>query len=453
MIFSELNPALQKIATLAQTDGAEAEVLVTREDKFSVSSQKGRLDKFDSGLSLCAGVRVIKDGQEGYCSTENLSEAAILQSYREALESARFNASHGGHDKNLGLVEAGAQGLVEVVSQGFGKSRTVEQKMEVARKLEEASLKRDPRVVAVPYNGYIESTGAMRVFNTKGVDCAFERGSVYAYAYALAKDGDESRTGNEMFFTRSEADMDPTWVGQSAAEKAVAKLGSVQPETGVFPVLFDLEPAAKLIGQLAEYLSGKMVSEKRSLFASSMGAAIASPVVTIVDDPFIADGPGSRPFDSEGTKASRTTLLENGVLKSFLLNSVYARKLGLKNTGHAARSAKTELDIGPSNLVVQPGAQTREQLLKKHPRTIVVTDLAGFHAGFQAGSGNFSLQAEGELWENGARVAPLCDFIVSGSYKELLTSIEGIANKAPRPFSSVITPEFLVSGLSVAGRN
>ncbi len=454
MIFRELDPTFEKIAALAAADGAAAEVLVTREDKFSVSVQKGRVDKFDSGLGLCAGVRVVTDGQEGCCSTEDLSEDAILRSYREALECARFAAGQSeSRDAALGMVGSGARGQVEALPDGFSRARAIERKIELARQLEGASLKRDPRVVAVPYNGYVESIGATRVFNTKGVDCASERSSVYAYAYALARDGAESRTGREVFFARSEGEFDPVRTGGRAAERAIAKLGSVQPETGVFPVLFDAAPAAELLGQLAAYLSGKAVAEKRSIFAlDSLGRPISSPVLTIEDDPFLPMGPGSRPFDSEGTEAARATLLENGVLRGFLLNSVYARKLGLRNTGHASRGPKSELGIGPSNWVVKPGAEGRAALLRRHPRVIVVTDLAGFHAGFHAGSGNFSLQAEGELWEGGERKTPLCNFVVSGGFKDLLASIEAVGNEVPRPFSSVVTPEILVAGLSVAGR-
>ncbi|MCM2283133.1 MAG: TldD/PmbA family protein [Bdellovibrionaceae bacterium] len=452
MIFRELDPILNELSTQARRDGAEMEVLLTRDARFSVSIQQGRLDKFDSGFHQCGGVRVVIGGQEGYCSTENLGREALFASYREALESARQASALSARDESLGLIREGARGVVETLAPGFGEHRSVADKVDFAKAMERATRARDARIVGVPFNGYMERSGAVRVFNSHGVDCAYERGRVHAYAYALARENQESRTAHESVFSLREADLDAERLGREAAEKALAKLGSVQPETGVWPVLLDLEPAAKLIGELASYLSGKVVAEKRSLYGEDLGRAIAHSALTIVDDPTLVDGLGSRPFDSEGTPTAPLALVENGVLKNFLLNSVYARKLRLKNTGHASRGTTTSLSIGPSNLIVRPGSESRDALLKRYPRMILVNHLAGFHAGFQEGSGNFSLQAEGELWENGTRVTPLGNFVVSGNFKDFLKSIEAVADTPPRPFDDVITPELLVTGLSIAGR-
>lgn len=464
MNLLEITPALEKIAKGAQADGVEAEVLAVRRDRFSVSMHQGQVDKFDSGLSLCAGVRVIKDGAQGYCSSENLGAEALAHAYQEALQNAEFAARFSGSvnqtvnqtvDQTVALLGpnvAKAKGVVARAAEDWGHANDVEGKISLARRLERAALQYDTRIKSVPYNGYNETLSSVRIFNSKGVDCSYERGDISAYLYALANEDQDSRTASEVFYTNLENEFNPEELGSTAAAKALAKLKAEQPSTGNYPILFDANTASQLLGQLGDYLSGKAVVEKRSLFGTDLGQAIASPVLTIVDDPFLPLGPAARPFDSEGMPSRRMTVIEQGVLRGFFLNSIYARKLGMTNTGHAARSPQSELDIGPSNLVVEPGAESAAQLLRRHSRVIVINELSGFHAGFQEGSGDFSLQAEGELWEHGQRVVALRNFVVSGSFREFLRVIEAVASQAPRPTSSVITPEILVSRLSIAGR-
>ena len=179
---------------------------------------------------------------------------------------------------------------------------------------------------------------------------------------------------------------------------------------------------------------------------------IASPVVTFVDDPFLADGPAARAFDSEGAACQVTPLISAGRLSNFLTNSVLSRRLNLPHTASASRSAKSQLDVGISNLVITPGTQSLEQLLAKYPRVIYITDFTGYHAGYQDGSGDFSLQSEGELWQNGKRVKPLCNFVTSGNLLKVLKDIEAVSSRRLHPNSSVIAPDLLIPSLSIAGK-
>ncbi len=126
--------------------------------------------------------------------------------------------------------------------------------------------------------------------------------------------------------------------------------------------------------------------------------------------------------------------------------------MGLPLTANASRGAKSELDIDVSNLVIEPGKRSREELLAAHPRVIYVTDFTGYHAGFQSGSGDFSFQSEGELWENGKFVKALTGFVTSGNIKQVLKDIVEVSSRVPVPTGSVIAPDILVRELSVAGK-
>jgi PmbA protein len=396
---------------------------------------------------------VISNGYEGYAFSENLSEGALLEAYREAFKNAQFTARAADTSKQVELFSGGeAVGENEALRNESLGSLDVSEKLERARTLEEAAMAVDPRVASVPYNGYTESESEFQILNSRGVRRRQRKTSVTGYSYVLAKQGEEGRMAGESFFTRRSELFDAKEVARTAAEKAVAKLGSESPETGLYPVVIDAEVASSFLGLMLDSFSAKSVEEKTSLFADKMGQMIASPAISFTDDPFLQDGPAARAFDSEGAPCQVTKLIDHGRLSNFLTNSVLAKRLKLPHTASAVRSAKSQLDVGTSNLIVATGDQSLQQLLAKYPRAIYITDFTGYHAGYNDGSGDFSLQSEGELWENGKRVKPLANFVTSGNIMQLLKDVEAVSSRRLHPTSSVIAPDLLVPSLSIAGK-
>lgn len=442
----------EKIQAQAKKDGAEVEMLVERGESFSTSFQKGNPEKFDSSASHCAGLRVILNGFEGYSYSENLSDEALLSAYQEALKNAKFTGQAGDSKKKSALLDnsSDVKENLALVNDSLD-SLDVPQKLERGKALEAIALKMDPRITACPYNGYSETQSEVQILNSRGVRRKQRKTSVVGYVYCLAKQGDESKMSGEGFFTRQSSKFDPKHVAEIAAKKTLSKLGAEQPETGMYPVVIDAETAAEFVGLFLDSFSAKSVEEKTSLFGQELGKTIASETLTMIDDPFF-DGMGTRAFDSEGAPVQKTPLLENGKLANFLTNSVLAKRMNLPHTASAARSARSQLDVGISNLVIKKGNETLEQLLAKYPKVIYITDFTGYHAGYQSGSGDFSLQSEGELWENGKRVKALSNFVTSGNVKQVLKSIEGLSNREMPPMSSVIAPDLLISSLSIAGK-
>ena len=442
------------IEAAARKDGAEVEMLVERAETFSASFQKGKPEKFDASDSHCAGLRVISNGFEGYSFSEDLSEPALLEAYGEALKNAKFTARAGstGRPAVELIADTTAVPENEALRNESLATLSVPEKLERAKTLEEAALAVDPRVANVPYNGYSETESEFQIFNSRGVRRRQRKTSVSGYSYCLAKSGDESRMAGESSFTRRSELFDPKHVARVAAERAVAKLGAVAPETGMYPVVIDAEVASEFLGLMLDSFSAKSVEEKTSLFGEELGKQIASAKVTFTDDPFLADGPAARAFDSEGVACKVTPLIVDGKLSNFLTNSVLSKRLKLPHTASAVRSAKSQLDIGISNLVVKTGEKSLPQLLAKYPKVIYITDFTGYHSGYQDGSGDFSLQSEGELWENGKRVKPLCNFVTSGNMKQLLLAVEDVSSRRLAPSSSIIAPDILVPSLSIAGK-
>jgi PmbA protein len=171
--------------------------------------------------------------------------------------------------------------------------------------------------------------------------------------------------------------------------------------------------------------------------------------VNVVDDPLRVRGPGSRPFDGEGLLSRRNVIVEGGVLKSFVLDTYSAKKLGKESTANASRGSGGGVGPATTNLLLQPGAQTVDALLKSTDRAFYVTDMMGF--GFNAVTGDFSRGASGFWIERGQRVFPVSEVTISLNLDELLKRIDGVADDLDFR-TSICTPTFRVSAMTVAGK-
>lgn len=441
------------ISKLAARDGVDAELLVEAGETLRLSANEGKIEKFEASQSQVGGFRVIQDGVEGYAWTESLESADLESAYQEALLNARF-AKLGrptAGNEQVSLYTATASTEDASLFNDSQDRYSIEEKMDRARALEREAKAVDLRIVKVPYNAYIESKNDKLVFNTKGVRAAQRSSQVYYYAYCLAKQGDETRAAGEDGFTRNADQVKIRETAQAAAAQTLEKLGAVSPETGVYPVILRNDIAADFFLEFKQYFSAKAVAEKTSLFADELGQTIASPLLTIIDEPQLVEGVGNRSFDSEGAPTARTVVVKNGKLESFLTNTVYAERLNLRHTANAERSARGVLDIDFANFVIAAGDDDFLALVRRYPKVIVLTKMQGYHAGFNKGSGEFSLSAEGELWENGERVKPLKGFVVSGSIRQLFKDIEMVSNRTRKTVGRALVPDLLIRALSIAG--
>jgi len=453
-IFGRVEEVLKQEASGARV---EVELLLERAESLSLSVQKGALEKFDSSRSGCAGFRVLLDGIAGYAWSEDLSESALVATARHALENARFASQGATESDRVELISDGEQ--VREDDSLFNESLkglAFEGKKNRALELESLTLQADPRVQSVPYNGYSEVESESRIYTSRGVRRRQRRTSVSGSSYCLAREGESTKMAGDGFFVRDSSKVNIAEVAQEAARRATSRLGATVPATGRYALVIDSKVAGELIGLLAGSFSAKAVFEKNSLLAGKGGEQIASPCLSLTDDPRLPGAAGSRSFDSEGAVARATPLLRDGVLMGYLTDSVHARKMGLPHTASASRGPRSELDISYSNLVVPLGQKSLNELLAGQERVIYITEFKGYHSSYQKGSGDFSFPSEGEIWEKGKRLGPVADFVTSGNLLELLKSIEAVGSRLHRPDGAIRVPDLLVAGaqggLMVAGR-
>ncbi|WP_413944160.1 TldD/PmbA family protein [Bdellovibrio sp. HCB-162] len=437
----------QKIADQAKKDGAKVEMLVSGGENLKIGYSKKKLESFESTQSQMAGLRVILGANQGYAYTENLSDESLLRTYGEALNNAKTVQK--GETQEVPLLKPQT---VQAMNLFHPEEIAMDKKLEVARLLEEKCLDKDARIQSVPYSGFNETVSFRRILNSEGLDQEFKQNYFSGYAYPLAKEGESTKMDGDGFFARSFKDINIQEVADEGVTRAISRLGAQKLATGKYAVVIDRTQFPMILQMIESYFSAKEVHEGKSLFGGKLGQKIASEKFQLIDDPFEPTGTAVRPFDDEGAASQKTVLFENGVLKNFLTNLEYAKKMNLPHTAHARRSPASQQGISSTNLVVKKGTKSLEELLASHDKVVHLTEFsAGLHAGFKESTGDFSMPAEGFLYENGKRMGPIDQFVMSGNVLDLLCDIEDLSNQYGKPGSSMICPDVLVKPQSFAG--
>jgi PmbA protein len=442
--------ATRNVIAEAERRGLDAEVYLRASTATTIRVQDGEVDQFSLADSRGAGIRVVREGRVGYAYSEDLSAEALART----LDQAARNASLLEAAPERGLADfAGETPAMPELYRPDLAEVPLPRKIDVALNLERIAKAADPRIKNVTSTGYSDAHGFLRVVSTRGIDRMYRSSSAWVSTVPLVTQDGEHKTYYQIKVTRDFDHIDPEAIAQEAVERAVEKLGSQEVASGSYPVVFDPETFGDLLSVFSGIFSSKTAQEGKSLLRGKVGERIADPVVTLVDDPLHLEGWGARPFDDEGCPSRRVSLISGGVFETFLYNAETARKDGVESTGHAARGGyKGVLGVAPSNLILVPGAAGPEALLGRHARTLYVTHVTGLHAGANAISGDFSLQAEGFLYEHGARVTPIHNFTVSGNWYRLLEAVEEVGSDVEYQSSAVACPSVLVRDLAIAGK-
>jgi len=206
--------------------------------------------------------------------------------------------------------------------------------------------------------------------------------------------------------------------------------------------------ARSLIGNIFEAANGDSIYRGASFFAGKLGEKVAADSVTVIDDGTIVGGFGTSPFDGEGLPSRRTVIIENGVLKNYLLNTYTGRKLNMPSTGNASRGLAGNPGIGPGNLFMVAGAQTPEEILHSVPNGLYVTELMGF--GINMVTGDYSRGAAGLWIENGELTYAVEEITIAGNLKDIFQNIVAIGNDLVFR-GSTASPTLCIEGMTIAG--
>jgi len=439
----------EEMLSYARTAGADAaEVLVRDGSELEVKVRLGEPELVKDAGSRALGLRVLRDRRVAVACTSDFAPAAMRQFARDSVDLCSLAEPDPLADLPERHEMARTVPDLDLWDEA-APSLDAAQAMRLARQAEQAALQFDRRVTNSEGAICSRVMGATAFASSAGFSGGYRGTSLSLVVAPVCDDADgKKRNGHYWTAARFRSGLlDAEAVGLEAARRTLAKLGSRKMATCRVPAVFAPEAARSLLGQLAGVVSGGAVWRKSSYLAAREGTAVASPLVTVVDDPLRPRAPGSRPFDGEGLAARPNLVVSEGVLRTFLCDVYSARKLGRGSTGSAGRGLGGGPHVSTSNFVLLAG-KTAPAELERLPQGLYVTDLMGF--GFNPVTGDWSQGANGFWIENGSRTHPVSEITIAIDFDDLWKGIDGVGNDLDTR-GSVQSPTLRVSRVTVAG--
>lgn len=409
----------------------------------------GEVESLSDSGGRGIGVRALIDGRSGYAYGTDLSPDGIDGVARRAYELAAAADT----DEFAGLPEVGGTTPVEGLASAAMADWTTEAKVELALAVDRAARSR-PGVSQVEQTVYSDSEGFAAIANSRGLTASYSATAAWSYASAFAGEGEDLMTAMGIGLARDPGALDPEAIGLEAADRALALVGARQPTSRRCPVVLDAFVAASFAGYIGSMLSADAVQRGRSLFAGREGDEVADPHFALSDDGRHPEGPSSAPFDGEGVATRQTPLITGGRLAGYLYDTRTGRKDSRPSTGNAGRgSYRAPASVGTTNLVLEPGEGSLEELIARAGDGLYVTDVAGLHSGVNPVSGTFSVGASGRLIENGELGAPVREITIASDLVGMLRAVTAVGGESRWvPLGgSVRAVALLIGEMSVAG--
>jgi PmbA protein len=437
----------------AQTKGASvAECTVHEGAHLSAKVRLREPELVEEAGSRSLGLRVMLGQKVAVTYTSDLTQHGISRLLEDAIELAELSQpdsfagapdpallSQPSQHQDLDLFDPAVDGV------------DAEQAVRRARDAESAALDFDPRITNTEGATFTRVSGAAALVTSGGFS-GVTRGTYASIVVSPVVDdeGGKKRSGYYWSSRRYLSDLEAAEaVGREAARRTLRKLGARKVESQEVPVIFDPDAARSILGLVASCVSGGAIWRRSSYLLERLSTQIASEHVSILDDPLIKRGPGSRAYDGEGLLSRSNVIVERGVLKSYQLDTYSAKKLGMQSTANAARGSSGGVGVASSNFQLLAGPSSPEEILRSTPRGLFVTSMMGF--GFNAVTGDFSRGASGFWIENGELSFPVSEVTISLNLDELLKRIDAVGSDLDLK-TSIASPTFRVSRMTLAGK-
>jgi PmbA protein len=422
--YSQL--AVDLLAKAKRSGATEADIIIADGETLSVQVRLGAVDRLTKAREKHLGLRVFVGKRSASTSTSDFSADSLSQLVAATCTLAKAVVE----DQVSGLPAADQMAGEKPELDLYDPTRlNTEQQIDLAKRVEAAALSTDERVTNSEGGDFDSSSGRVVLGNSHGFLGEYQSSSFSMSVSPIATDPETGAMQRDSWYAvqRKFAKLDsPEAVGLEAARRTVRKLGARKVATQRVPVVFDAETAGSLMGNLCSAVSGYSIYKGASFQAGWLEKPLAPEYVTVYDDGRVVGGLGSRPFDGEGLPTRRTTVVERGVLKSYLLDTYSGRKLGLKSTGNASRSVGENPSVGPTNFYLAPGTKTAADIIKTVQQGLYVTDLIGF--GINMVTGDYSRGASGFWIEGGELAYPVEEITIAGNLKDMFAGIEMIGN-------------------------
>jgi PmbA protein len=427
----------------------DAECTVSEGNEFGATVRLGEIEQLKEAGSRAAGLRILIGQRTGSSYTSELTPDGLRHMVRSAIELAEITTD----DPHAGLPEADelgqAEGDLALYSPDVEALETAT-KIDWARRAEAAAMAVDPRISNSEGATFDTNTGRHVFANSRGFAGEYRTSYCGLSAVPVAREGESMERDYWFTMARSVDKLDsPEDVGRIAAERALRRLGARKVETQKVPVVFEPRTARTLLDNLFEAVHGMSIYRGESFLAGKLGERVACEALTVIDDATIPGLFGSSPFDDEGVPSRRTVVIDQGVLRSYLLNTYAARKLGLKTTGNASRGITGNPGIAHGNFFMEKGVKTPQEIIGGVRNGFYVTELMGF--GVNIVTGDYSRGAAGLWIRDGELAFAVSEVTIAGNLKEMLNGIEAVGSDLEFR-GSTAAPTLQIGEMTVGGK-
>jgi len=439
-----------QIIRLALNRGAiDAECTLAEGEEFSALVRMRSLEKLKDAGSRAAGLRVLVGQRVGSSYTSDLSSEGIRMMVDSAIELAAISTE----DPHAGLPEPSELGTLsgnlQLYSDDIGAIDT-DYRVVQAKLTEEAAFAADPRITNSEGASFDAHSGERLFANSRGFLGSYRTSSCSLSTTPVARQGESMERDYWYSSARSHSRIEsPAAIGRRAAERTVRRLGARKVPTQKVPIIFDQQTARTLLGNIFDAVEGDAIYRQASFLAGKLGDRVASENVTVIDDGTLPGLFGTSPFDDEGVPSRRTAVIDRGVLKSYLLNTYTARKLGMKTTGNAARGITGNTGVGHGNLYLEKGERSPDELIRGIRKGLYVTELIG--SGINIVTGDYSRGAAGQWIENGEFAYPVSEITIASTLQRMLMDLESVGSDLEFR-GSVASPTLVIQEMTVSGQ-
>jgi PmbA protein len=406
----------------------------SRNSQIEILNQK--IDKLTESIRNTLSIELYVEKKYSSHSTSRLKKDDLLRFIGEAIVSTRYLAEdefrllpdpelyYKGDTPDLKINDSGLDGI------------DAKTKIDLATKIHDEAYQKDERIIAVT-SSYSDNISNMVKVTSNGFKGDSSGSYVAAYVSVSVKD-EKSRPSdywyeNTIFFNKLNA----PGIGKKALERTIVKLGSKKIASGKYPVIFENRVASRILEPLFDSLSGYSIYQKQSFLAGKEGKPVASPLLTLHDDPLIISAVGSRAFDYEGLASVKRPIIEDGILRNFYIDTYYGRKLKMNpTTGNT------------SNVIFKTGQRDMNAMLKDIKKGILVT---GFNGGNCNGTtGDFSYGIEGFYVEKGKIVHPVNEMNITGNMNDFWFNLAEVGNDIMENESTRV-PSLMFNNIDFSG--
>ncbi len=428
----------------------QVSVSLAKSISFQVDVRENKIESLQESGSSGIHITISKNNRRSTVSSNDFREETLAPLIRSTLEALPYM----GEDKFYTLPDPALQGRapgdLEFLDPDYSKLSSGE-KVKISLNLEALSLNTDQRL-KTDQSFYSDSKSYVVHADSNGF-LEGETKTLYSMGISMIADDIEPKP-NESESTnvgRKQTDgwysaarfhknlTSPEDIVEKARRRTLRKLGAVKPPSQEVPVVFSSEMAQSFLGKIASALMGENLFRKQSFLLNKLDESIANAKINLIDNPLLPGKLGSRHFDSEGVQAKPLVLIENGVLKNYMLSTYSANKLGMASNGHSG---------GISNLILKLGDYPEEELIASVKNGLYLTSMTG--QGANIVTGDFSRGGQGIWIREGKLAEPVSEFTIAGTFAEMLNNLKMIGNEIDER-SSILTPAFKIDKMMVSG--